>query len=194
MDDINLSALSFPAERVSEVFILLSENNIQAWLDGGWAVDALRNEQTRAHQDLDLLVPIEERERIHEIFSKLGYVNYAQETELPFRMVMFNASLGLLIDFHLVMMQKNGSAVFRITNYKEGVPSYDYVYSANGLRGNGIIAGREVLCITLEEQLRCRTTRKYSFDDLDRQREGGINADLHDLKVIEDLKKEKGLK
>ena len=184
---LEISKFRFPPEKVPEILEVLDRNNIKAWLDGGWAVDALAKEQTRQHQDIDLLVSVDDRERVYEIFTELGFKNYEAETELPFRLVMYNESKSLMIDFHLVMIQEDGSAIFRITNYRENVPSYDYCYTKSGLDGKGEIAGAEVPCITLEEQIRCRTTRKYSFDDPDRKREGGINADIHDLDVIKNL-------
>jgi lincosamide nucleotidyltransferase A/C/D/E len=35
---------------------LLDQEGVRAWLDGGWAVDALLGRQTRLHSDLDLAV------------------------------------------------------------------------------------------------------------------------------------------
>ncbi len=43
---------------VVEVLELLEGAGIEAWVDGGWGVDALLGEQTREHGDLDLTVPV----------------------------------------------------------------------------------------------------------------------------------------
>lgn len=185
--EIALSEMHFPPERVPEMFDLLSHHGIPAWLDGGWAVDAIAGEQTRDHQDIDLLVPIHEGPRVQQLLEDIGFASHEGETELPHRLVMVNNPARLMIDFHLVTFTDDGSAIFKITNYRENVPSYEYTYSPEGLQGTGTVAGREVPCITLEEQVRCRTTRNYSFEDPDRQREGGINADLHDLALIQRL-------
>ena len=41
---------------VVEVLKWLSEGEIAVWLNGDWGVDALVGEQTRDHEDLDLIV------------------------------------------------------------------------------------------------------------------------------------------
>ena len=45
------------AEQVVHVLDSLQEAGVTAWVDGGWAIDALVGEQTREHDDLDLVVP-----------------------------------------------------------------------------------------------------------------------------------------
>jgi lincosamide nucleotidyltransferase A/C/D/E len=37
----------------------LSRVDADAWVDGGWGVEALVGQQTRAHSDLDIVVPTE---------------------------------------------------------------------------------------------------------------------------------------
>lgn len=183
------SSFDMPANRVISIYKLLLKNSIPSWLDGGWAVDALAYKQTRPHQDVDFLVPIEYTNKLVNLFLHEGFVLDENETELPYRLVVLNTSTSEMIDFHLVIEQKDSSMVFRITNYKENVPSYDYTYTLEGLGGIGRINGEEIPCITLDEQIRCRTSRKYSFTDPDRIRNGGINADIHDLDVINSLKR-----
>lgn len=41
---------------VVELYKTLNELGIEIWLDGGWGVDALLGEQTRSHDDLDLVI------------------------------------------------------------------------------------------------------------------------------------------
>ena len=43
---------------VATIVERLDGARIDAWLDGGWAVDALLGEQTRVHDDLDLIVRV----------------------------------------------------------------------------------------------------------------------------------------
>ena len=47
----------FPLEDVVAVMQCLSDDGLDAWLAGGWGVDALLGSQTRLHTDLDLVVP-----------------------------------------------------------------------------------------------------------------------------------------
>ena len=43
-------------EDVVELYSLLTEHDVYAWVDGGWGIDALLGKQTRPHKDLDLMV------------------------------------------------------------------------------------------------------------------------------------------
>jgi hypothetical protein len=90
-----------------------------------------------------------------------------------------------MVDLQLISPRPDGSCVFRVI--ESDIPSYDYVYSAEGLSGRGAIAGAEMPCITPEEQVRARTKQEYSFENPDRVRAGGLLADVHDLAVVESL-------
>ena len=39
-----------------EIITFAEESGINIWLDGGWGVDALLEEETRLHNDIDLFV------------------------------------------------------------------------------------------------------------------------------------------
>lgn len=186
------SSFDMPANKVVSIYKFLLKNSIPSWLDGGWAVDALAHKQTRPHQDVDFLIPIKYTNKLINLFLHEGFIIDEDETELPYRLVVVNPSEFVMVDFHLVIKQKDNSMIFRITNYKENAPSYDYTYSSEGLSGVGKINDEEIPCITLDEQIRCRTSRKYSFEDPDRMRKGGINADVHDLDMINSIKKTNG--
>lgn len=43
----------FPIQNVINLYQRLLDAGIPIWLDGGWGVDALLEEQTRIHDDLD---------------------------------------------------------------------------------------------------------------------------------------------
>lgn len=188
MSPLSGSAFTFPPERVIEIYHRCQARGIVMWIDGGWAVDALAGRQTRDHQDLDLLVPMGLREVALQVLSESGFAVDADETELPHRLVMVDSVRKLIVDFHLVTLHEDGCAVQRITNYREGVPSYEFAYSREGLLGRGVILGVDVSCVTLDEQVRGRKEKRYAFDHPDRMRAGGINADVHDLEVLERLR------
>lgn len=183
----SLIEMKMPPEEAIAIIDLLEKEGLSPVLDGGWAVDAVAGEQTRIHQDIDFLVDINSGDSLRTLFESKGFVSHPEETEMPHRLVVVNVPQKLMIDFHLVTFNEDGSATFKITNYKENVPSYEYTYSGEGISGVGAIKGRTVRCITLEEQVKCRTTRKYSFNDPDRMRPDGVNADKHDLEVIKGL-------
>ncbi len=46
----------YSPEDVSELYSPLKMQGIHVWLMGGWGVDALFEEQSRPHKDLDLLI------------------------------------------------------------------------------------------------------------------------------------------
>ena len=68
-----LSQQMMSAGDVSAVLERLAQAEISVWLDGGWGIDALVGEQTRAHDDLDLVVPRGDTNRAQEALRPLGY-------------------------------------------------------------------------------------------------------------------------
>ena len=44
------------SDDVAQVLDRLAACGIEAWVDGGWGVDALLGKQTRPHADLDLVI------------------------------------------------------------------------------------------------------------------------------------------
>ena len=56
-------------EGVTELLDLLGAAEVQVWLDGGWGIDALVGEQTRAHKDLDLIVRDDDVRRLREVLA-----------------------------------------------------------------------------------------------------------------------------
>lgn len=147
----------------------------------------MANTQTRPHRDIDIIAPIYMGNELEHLLEKDDFVVDVNETKMPHRLVMLNCSSLLMIDVHLVEFQPDGSAVWTTPSYDAGSPECTYTYSAQGFGGIGKVDGTPIPCLTLEEQINCRTTRQYSFDDPDRQRANGVNADLHDLQVIENI-------
>ena len=45
---------------VIRIIRFLEESGVPVWLDGGWAIDALLARETRAHEDVDLIVPFDD--------------------------------------------------------------------------------------------------------------------------------------
>jgi lincosamide nucleotidyltransferase A/C/D/E len=46
----------------------LEKLGIQIWIDGGWAVDALLQKQTREHRDLDIAVQRKDLIKLKDFF------------------------------------------------------------------------------------------------------------------------------
>jgi lincosamide nucleotidyltransferase A/C/D/E len=135
---------------VVRILNCLEETDISIWLDGGWGVDALLGEQTRAHSDLDAVV---ELDRADEIIARLGGLGFRLRfDERPTRFVVEDGEGGR-IDFHPIIFddERNGRQI------GAGPNGGDAIYPAAGLAGEGWVAGRRVACLTPELLLRHHT-------------------------------------
>jgi hypothetical protein len=61
------------AARVLALIAQLRAQNIPVWIDGGWAIDALLETQTRPHDDLDLVARLDDTARIERVLGRNGY-------------------------------------------------------------------------------------------------------------------------
>ncbi|HEY5639130.1 MAG TPA: hypothetical protein VIW01_03700 [Dehalococcoidia bacterium] len=96
------------SDDVLAVMDALSAAGCQAWLDGGWAVDAIIGEETRPHDDLDLVGELEAVGAIEEALAPLGYVLATDER--PVR-VLFAGTNGRGVDLHTVVFDGDGGGV-----------------------------------------------------------------------------------
>jgi len=62
------------ASQVIEVMSTLRGSNVNAWVDGGWGVDALLGEHTREHDDLDLVVAADSVSIIRSLLEAAAFV------------------------------------------------------------------------------------------------------------------------
>jgi lincosamide nucleotidyltransferase A/C/D/E len=77
------------ASDVVPVLDCLEQEGIEVWLDGGWGIDALVRRETRAHQDLDLVVAQGNLERAHGALADLGFEHdRSVEPGLPARLAL----------------------------------------------------------------------------------------------------------
>jgi lincosamide nucleotidyltransferase A/C/D/E len=131
---------------------------LTVWLDGGWGVDALLGEQTREHDDLDLVVA---RADVPLLVEKLGEDGYeVAKGELPTCIVLLDPA-GRQIDVHPVEFDHAGDGIYRMEDGR------DWPYPARGFAGKGLVLGRHpVRCLTPEVQVLCHAG--YEFDETDR--------------------------
>jgi lincosamide nucleotidyltransferase A/C/D/E len=126
----------------------LDELPVRTWVDGGWGIDALVGEQTRRHEDLDLVVA---RRDLDAAQSALGVLGYRHDVTvkpgLPARVVLRDSN-GRQIDLHSVIFDAQGNGWQPLGDGAWGG------YPADGLTGVGIIGGRRVRCVTPQLQLR----------------------------------------
>ena len=131
------------ASDVVEVIDALESAGVDVWVYGGWGIDALLGEQTRPHDDLDVIIKADDIEIAIRTTHALGFP--LMTDELPQGFVVRDA-LDRRIDFHPIRFLSNGSAVQEIRGGGE------WVFSAAGFLATGLINGREMRCLTPEEQ------------------------------------------
>ena len=115
---------------------------IRIWIDGGWAVDALLREQTRAHSDLDIVIEEQDVPVLRPCLEAHGYGDIPREDVTPWNFVLGDAA-GREVDIHVIVLDDAGNGVY-------GPPENNQHYPAASLTGSGVIAGRAVNCISAE--------------------------------------------
>jgi lincosamide nucleotidyltransferase A/C/D/E len=143
------------AARVLDLLADLEALGIQLWLDGGWAVDALLGEQTRPHNDLDLVSRLEDSVQIETALGARGYVQVGGG--LPHSFELVDAE-GHQVDVHPAAFNADGEGVYQT------VGGGEWIFPAGGFGGVGRILGRPVPCLTPEVVLVNHTTG-YALDE-----------------------------
>ncbi|MGH2371872.1 MAG: nucleotidyltransferase domain-containing protein, partial [bacterium] len=135
------------ADDVITLYRHLEENGILVWLDGGWGVDALLEEQTRPHKDVDVVVRAEDVARMREILSRAGF-ELAEGTATSF---VLRDPVGREIDVHVARLDEHGNGIYRMENGE------NWVYPAEGFTGKGKIGTLEVRCLSPSVLMLCHT-------------------------------------
>jgi ribosomal protein S18 acetylase RimI-like enzyme len=128
---------------VAQLVRLLAKARIDVWLDGGWAVDALLGEQTRPHDDVDVVIPDSDLPRLLEILAKEGFKR--TEGGRPFNFVLRDAK-DRKVDVHTIVFDGAGNGLF-------GPASPDgkqEMYQAGALTGRGVVGSEAVRCVSPE--------------------------------------------
>lgn len=92
-------------EDVLEVLDCLTSAGVAAWVDGGWGVDALLEEQTRPHDDLDLVIALDDADETVAAHASRGF--QVDEDQRPTRFVLTDAA-DRRVDFHTVTFDAEG--------------------------------------------------------------------------------------
>ena len=143
------------AARVLDLLAHLKALDIAVWLDGGWAIDALLGEQTRPHDDLDLVARLDDSARIERALNERGYVLAGGGPPSSFELV---DSEGHQVDVHPASFTPTGDGLYTMANGE------DWIHPADGFSGSGRIRGREVPCLTPEVVMVNHTTG-YALDE-----------------------------
>ena len=148
-----------PMEAVEVVRLaeLLDASGIAVWLDGGWGVDALLEEQVREHDDLDLVVDLADADGTIATLRGAGYEHVAGSPPMSFVLV---DEAGRQVDVHPVTFnEERGGGVYVMEDGEE------WVYPAQGFSGRGRVLGRPVRCLSPEVQVLAH--RGYDLEEKD---------------------------
>ena len=126
-------------EDILRILGALRESGIPPSVDGGWGIDALLGEQTRAHEDLDRLIGLEHALCAARALASSG--GALAEDELPARLVLDNPG-GRRIDVNTASFNAAGAGWQRL---QDGLR---FRYPPGGFTSGGAVAGEPVQCLS----------------------------------------------
>ena len=132
------------AADVVEILEWLEEANADVWLDGGWGVDALVGEQTREHDDLDLIVRDVHETRMRDVLRTHGFTQIPGGVPQSF---ILADERGREVDVHPVGFDDDG--IGHVLS-ERGEP---FVHPAEAFAATGSVSGRPVACLSAEAQM-----------------------------------------
>jgi lincosamide nucleotidyltransferase A/C/D/E len=135
--------MAMQADDLIGLLDLLEQSGVIVWLDGGWGVDALLGEQTREHDDVDLIVERVDVPRLAETLAAQGYELVVGAPPGNFVLV---DTLGRQVDVHPVAFDHRGGVYLM----EEG---REWIYPAAGFAGRGHVGGRPVRCLSADVQV-----------------------------------------
>ena len=115
---------------------------IEIWIDGGWSVDALLGEQTRPHNDLDIVIKQSDVPKLRAFLEVGGFRDIERDDTSPWNFVLGDSG-GREVDIHAIVLDHAGNGLY-------GPAERDVMYPAGALTGSGLIGGHPVECIAPE--------------------------------------------
>ena len=143
----------FHSADVVEIVRSLTDASIDVWLDGGWGVDALLGEQTRAHYDLDIVVRESDVPRLRDILARSGF--HEKDGGKAWNFVVVDPR-GREVDIHTVRFDAQGNGLYG----PDGL-----MYPAGSLDGMGKVDELSVCCKTAEAQMADRVGYEWHVSD-----------------------------
>jgi lincosamide nucleotidyltransferase A/C/D/E len=136
----------------AELIALLEQNGLEVYVDGGWAVDAVLEEQTRPHEDLDIAISHAQVPRLRALLAARGFREEHRDDSWECNFVLVDEG-GRRLDVHSYMLDAAGLNAGGVS------------YRAEQLTGRGVIGGYPVRCISPEWLVKFHTG--YELDQYD---------------------------
>lgn len=140
------------AEAAVKILSDLEDLNIKVILDGGWGIDALLEEETRPHKDLDFLV---EKKNLEELKEYLAANQFTQTDNFNKWWHMSFENTTHIIDIHVIEFDEVGKAIYG-PKERDDFPLAG-IFPAYALKGKGTIGNKAVCCLTAEYRVLCQT-------------------------------------
>jgi lincosamide nucleotidyltransferase A/C/D/E len=125
-----------------EAFERQGRQGLARWRLG---VDALLGEQTREHDDLDLVLAVEDMPAAERTLEAAGY-RYAHG---PSTNPEWYDATSRQVDLHPVAFDEQGNGIYTMAD------GSTWPYPARGFAGRGSVQGRGADCLTPEVQMLC---------------------------------------
>lgn len=161
------------AEDVTGLYKLFEGNRIEVWIDGGWGIDALLEEQTRPHKDLDIAIHHKDKPKLRKLLEERGYKDIERDDTSDWNFVLGNKDRE--VDVHTFEFDDKGNNV------------YGTAYPKESLTGTGTIDGVTVNCVSPEWVIKFHAEAKYEPKEKDIKDVKAI-CDKFGLKLPENYK------
>ena len=119
----------------------VQDAGVTAWVDGGWGVDALLGEQTRDHDDLDLVL---DRTALEQVVGWLEDDGFVVERDLRPTALALRHPDGRGVDLHPVRLTEDGGG-------DQQVSDTEWFHYPPPVTGT--VDGRPVKCCSVETQV-----------------------------------------
>ncbi|MFM8690338.1 MAG: nucleotidyltransferase domain-containing protein, partial [Candidatus Limnocylindrus sp.] len=93
---------------VVDLYTKLETSGIKIWVDGGWSVDALLDQQLRPHKDLDIAIQWKDVPRLRELLTAREYEQVKEDSQWNF---VLRDNKSHEIDVHAFIYDDKGNVV-----------------------------------------------------------------------------------
>ncbi len=130
------------ADDVVQLYTQLEGLGVEIWIDGGWGVDALLGQQTRPHEDVDIVIQQKDLPVFRKLLEDQGYADVLRDDTSDWNFVLGDDQEHL-VDVHVIVFDDKKNGIY-------GPVERGMMYPAASLTGTGVIDDHKVRCISPE--------------------------------------------